>query len=142
MSGCPDERQAGGGKTPSSPAAPDSRPLHSMGFTLPLPALLLLAPLMVFAAPIGLHPPTPLLFTYHGKPLVPITATEHYDTLIPQPFRLEPDLSFLCTLSDVPDSIDAAVQVLFGELTPQSQLPVCISDSYPRGHRVNRNKTP
>jgi beta-N-acetylhexosaminidase len=45
----------------------------------------------------------------------------------------------LCTYSDVPDSIDAAVQVLFGELKPQGQLPVRISDSYPFGHRVTRN---
>lgn len=45
----------------------------------------------------------------------------------------------LCTFSDVPDSIDAAVQVLFGELKPQGQLPVRISDSYPFGHRVIRN---
>jgi len=40
----------------------------------------------------------------------------------------------LCTFSDAVDSIDAAVQVLFGELKPQGALPVRISTNYPFGH--------
>ena len=40
----------------------------------------------------------------------------------------------LCTFSDAPDSITAAVEVLFGELKPQGQLPVKISTAYPFGH--------
>ncbi|MBI5684923.1 MAG: glycoside hydrolase family 3 C-terminal domain-containing protein [Verrucomicrobia bacterium] len=40
----------------------------------------------------------------------------------------------LCTFSDASDSIDAAVQVLFGELKPQGLLPVRISARYPFGH--------
>jgi beta-N-acetylhexosaminidase len=39
----------------------------------------------------------------------------------------------LCTFSDAEDSIDAAVQVFFGELRPQGKLPVRISDRYPFG---------
>jgi beta-N-acetylhexosaminidase len=39
----------------------------------------------------------------------------------------------LCTFSDAKDSIDAAVQVLCGELRPQGKLPVRISDRYPFG---------
>jgi len=37
----------------------------------------------------------------------------------------------LCTFSDAKDSIDAAVQVFFGELKPQGKLPVRISNRYP-----------
>jgi beta-N-acetylhexosaminidase len=40
----------------------------------------------------------------------------------------------LCTFSDATDSIDAAVQALFGELKPQGALPVRISARYPFGH--------
>ena len=40
----------------------------------------------------------------------------------------------LCTFSDATDSITAAVEVLFGELKPQGQLPVKISTRYPFGH--------
>ena len=40
----------------------------------------------------------------------------------------------LCTFSDATDSITAAVEVLFGELKPQGQLPVRISARYPFGH--------
>jgi beta-N-acetylhexosaminidase len=40
----------------------------------------------------------------------------------------------LCIFSDATDSIDAAVQVLFGELKPQGALPVRISARYPFGH--------
>ena len=40
----------------------------------------------------------------------------------------------LCTFSDATDSITAAVAVLFGELKPQGQLPVRISERYPFGH--------
>jgi hypothetical protein len=40
----------------------------------------------------------------------------------------------LCTFSDATGSITAAVEVLFGELKPQGQLPVRISERYPFGH--------
>jgi hypothetical protein len=40
----------------------------------------------------------------------------------------------LCTFSDATDSITAALEVLFGELKPQGQLPVRISARYPFGH--------
>jgi beta-N-acetylhexosaminidase len=39
----------------------------------------------------------------------------------------------LCTFSDAEDSIEAAVQVLFGELTPKGRLPIEISSDYPFG---------
>jgi hypothetical protein len=45
----------------------------------------------------------------------------------------KPALS-LCTFSDATDSITAAVEVLFGELKPQGQLPVRISARYPFGY--------
>jgi beta-N-acetylhexosaminidase len=45
----------------------------------------------------------------------------------------KPALS-LCTFSDATDSITAAVEVLFGELKPQGQLPVRVSARYPFGH--------
>jgi hypothetical protein len=45
----------------------------------------------------------------------------------------KPALS-LCTFSDATGSITAAVEVLFGELKPQGQLPVRISERYPFGH--------
>ena len=40
----------------------------------------------------------------------------------------------LCAFSDATDSIDAAVQALFGELKPQGALPVRISACYPFGY--------
>lgn len=39
----------------------------------------------------------------------------------------------LCTFSDAEGSIDAAVEVLFGQLKPQGKLPVRISGRYPFG---------
>jgi beta-N-acetylhexosaminidase len=39
----------------------------------------------------------------------------------------------LCTFSDAEDSIEAAAQVLFGELTAKGKLPVEISSDYPFG---------
>jgi beta-N-acetylhexosaminidase len=39
----------------------------------------------------------------------------------------------VCTFCDARDSIDAAVQVFFGDLKPRGQLPVRISDRYPFG---------
>jgi beta-N-acetylhexosaminidase len=43
----------------------------------------------------------------------------------------------LCTFSDAEDSIDAAVEVLFGELQPKGKLPVRIPDRYPFGHGLS-----
>jgi beta-N-acetylhexosaminidase len=40
----------------------------------------------------------------------------------------------LCTFSDTENSVDAAVQTLFGEMKPRGKLPVRISDRYPFGH--------
>lgn len=39
----------------------------------------------------------------------------------------------LCTFSDATDSIDAAVEILFGERQAQGRLPIRISDAYPFG---------
>ena len=39
----------------------------------------------------------------------------------------------LCTFSDAVDSIEAAVQVLFGELKPCGKLPIRLSAGYPYG---------
>jgi len=39
----------------------------------------------------------------------------------------------LCTFSDATDSIDAAVEVLFGEQQARGRLPIRISDAYPFG---------
>jgi beta-N-acetylhexosaminidase len=39
----------------------------------------------------------------------------------------------LCTFSDAEDSIEAAAQVLFGELTAKGKLPIKISSDYPFG---------
>jgi beta-N-acetylhexosaminidase len=44
----------------------------------------------------------------------------------------------LCTFSDAKNSIEAAVEVVFGDLRPQGKLPVRISDRYPFGYGVTR----
>src|SRR5215213_425145 len=57
----------------------------------------LLAPfaLLLFALParaiepIAIHPDNPRLFLFRGKPLVLITATEHYGSVINRPFDFE-----------------------------------------------------
>jgi hypothetical protein len=59
-----------------------------------LPALLI-APLTAGAQPLRLHPENPRVFEYHGKPLVLITATEHYGAVMNRPFRWEPYLDDL-----------------------------------------------
>jgi hypothetical protein len=61
---------------------------------LPLAAVAL-APLTAFAQPIRLHPQNPRVFEYRGKPLVLITATEHYGAVMNRPFRWEPYLDDL-----------------------------------------------
>jgi hypothetical protein len=66
-----------------------------MRFTLSLLTALLLAPLAAFAEPIRLHPQNPRVFEYRGKPLVLITATEHYGAVMNRPFRWEPYLDDL-----------------------------------------------
>ncbi len=63
--------------------------------TLTLLVALLLAPLAAFAEPIRLHPQNPRVFEYRGKPLVLITATEHYGAVMNRPFRWEPYLDDL-----------------------------------------------
>ncbi|MFM2143787.1 MAG: hypothetical protein RLZZ476_2331 [Verrucomicrobiota bacterium] len=62
---------------------------------LTLITTLLLAPLAAFAEPIRLHPQNPRVFEYRGKPLVLITATEHYGAVMNRPFRWEPYLDDL-----------------------------------------------
>ena len=66
-----------------------------MRFTLPILTTLLLAPLAAFAEPIRLHPLNPRVFEYRGKPLILITATEHYGAVMNRPFRWEPYLDDL-----------------------------------------------
>jgi hypothetical protein len=41
------------------------------------------------ASPIRVHPHNPKLFEFRGKPLVLVTATEHYGSVINRPFRFE-----------------------------------------------------
>jgi hypothetical protein len=66
-----------------------------MQFPLPLLAVLLLSPAAAFAEPIRLHPQNPRVFEYRGKPLMLITATEHYGAVMNRPFRWEPYLDDL-----------------------------------------------
>src|SRR5436853_6015166 len=40
-------------------------------------------------SPIRLHPENPRLFEFRGKPLVLVTATEHYGAVMNRPFRFE-----------------------------------------------------
>ena len=40
-------------------------------------------------APIRIHPDNPKLFEYRGRPLVLLTATEHYGAVLNRPFRFE-----------------------------------------------------
>lgn len=42
--------------------------------------------LMSLSAPIGIHPDNPKLFEFRGKPLVLVTATEHYGAVMNRPF--------------------------------------------------------
>jgi hypothetical protein len=63
-----------------------------MRFTLCI--LLLACPAIVRAAepgvaPISIHPDNPRYFLFRGKPLVLITATEHYGSVINRPFDFE-----------------------------------------------------
>jgi hypothetical protein len=58
-------------------------------------AALLFTPLAAMAEPIRLHPQNPRVFEYRGKPLVLITATEHYGAVMNRPFRWEPYLDDL-----------------------------------------------
>jgi len=46
----------------------------------------------------------------------------------------------LCTFSDAIDSIDAAVETLFGEQQAQGRLPIRISDAYPFGFGLTSSK--
>ena len=39
--------------------------------------------------PIRLHPENPKCFEFRGKPLVLVTATEHYGAVMNRPFRFE-----------------------------------------------------
>lgn len=64
---------------------------------LTLLIVLLLTPLAAMAQPIRLHPQNPRVFEYCGKPLVLITATEHYGAVMNRPFRWE---SYLDDLVD------------------------------------------
>lgn len=41
------------------------------------------------AQPIAIHPDNPRLFEFRGRPLVLITATEHYGAVMNRPFRFE-----------------------------------------------------
>ena len=40
----------------------------------------------------------------------------------------------LCSFSDAEDSIEAAAQVLFGEISAKERLPITISPDYPFGY--------
>ena len=40
-------------------------------------------------APVHIHPDNPKLFEYRGRPLVLLTATEHYGAVLNRPFRFE-----------------------------------------------------
>jgi hypothetical protein len=63
--------------------------------TLLLLTALLLAPIEAFPEPIRLHPQNLRVFEYRGKPLVLITAREHYGAVMNRPFRWEPYLDDL-----------------------------------------------
>src|SRR5260221_1931413 len=39
--------------------------------------------------PIRIHPENPKIFEFRGKPLVLVTATEHYGAVMNRPFRFE-----------------------------------------------------
>ena len=40
-------------------------------------------------APVRIHPDNPKLFEFRGRPLVLLTATEHYGAVLNRPFRFE-----------------------------------------------------
>ena len=41
------------------------------------------------STPIRIHPDNPKLFEYAGRPLVLLTATEHYGAVFNRPFRFD-----------------------------------------------------
>ncbi len=45
------------------------------------------------ATPLRLHPHNPKLFEFRGRPLVLVTATEHYGAVMNRPFQCEPYLA-------------------------------------------------
>jgi beta-N-acetylhexosaminidase len=42
--------------------------------------------------------------------------------------------TYLTIYGDVPASIHAAAEVLFGQLRPSGKLPVALNDLFPEGH--------
>ena len=75
---------------------------------------------------IHVHPANPKLFEFHTKPLVLITASEHYGAVINRPFRCEPYLD---------DLVDKQITLtrlflLFRELqSPRNPSSTCKPDS-------------
>jgi hypothetical protein len=51
-----------------------------------LPVVLCLAAVGMAAEPLRIHPDNPKYFLFRGKPLVLVTATEHYGSVINRPF--------------------------------------------------------
>ncbi len=61
-----------------------------MIFAWPILVFVLLPPIVAKPAePIRLHPDNPKYFLFRGKPLVLLTATEHYGSVINRPFDFE-----------------------------------------------------
>ena len=51
--------------------------------------MLCLAAMGTAAEPVRIHPENPKYFLFRGKPLVLVTATEHYGSVINRPFDFE-----------------------------------------------------
>ena len=75
---------------------------------------------------IHLHPENPKLFEFRAKPLVLLTATEHYGAVINRPFRFEP---YLDDLTDKHMTL-SRLFLLFRELqSPRNPSSTCKPDS-------------
>ena len=85
------------------------------------------APLVArHSPPVRIHPDNPKLFEFRGKPLVLVTATEHYGAVMNRPFRFERYL---------PDAAEKGITLtrlftLFRELqTPINPYSTCKPES-------------
>ena len=78
------------------------------------------------ATPIHIHPDNPKLFEFRGKPLVLVTATEHYGSIINRPFRYD---RYLEDAADKRMTL-SRLFLLFRELqSPRNPYSTCKPDS-------------
>jgi beta-N-acetylhexosaminidase len=70
-----------------------------------------------------------LVEAVQGMPAVVLALQSPYDL-----FAFPEQPTYLVTYGDVPASLQAAAEVLFGQLQPRGQLPVALGDLYPEGY--------